>query len=153
MIFLVDDNRPISYQTSNSCQKKKYRRILQKNFDESRNIYDNTKIPIEGRLYANLIYIYPKDTTDLDVDNFVKSIIDAFNGYIYDDDKTIDHVRCTKMSLKSFYVYDFNLAKLPTPIAEKLDRLLTTKRKDILIFEVGKFNEKMVEVGVSLDEA
>ena len=52
-------------------------------------------LPIEGELSARIVYFFT-ETTDLDVDNIIKPILDSLKGLVFEDDDHIFEVTARK---------------------------------------------------------
>lgn len=140
---LVTDLQPRSIQAKNV---QKYKTRLVDEFQKQG--YSVSGVPFAEILYSKVIYIHV-GKTNLDVDNLSKPLVDAFSGLIYDDDSTINHRVCSKISFNEIESYELNLAALPSKIAERFEELLDEKSNHIIYYEVGRFSEDMVFVGMT----
>lgn len=83
------------YQHGNTCNfKNAFKKVLKKS-------YKQEKIDLKTPLIISILIYYPSSeriTKKPDLDNMVKSIIDAGTGIIYEDDSQICGISCAKVN-------------------------------------------------------
>jgi len=137
----VTNMRPRSIQ---AIGVQKYKANLIEEFNKQGISFPGT--PFSSALYSKIIYIH-LTTTDIDVDNMSKPLVDAFKGIFYVDDIKINHRVCSKISYKDFIEYEMNLTSLPSQVIERFDKYLEEKSEHILYFEIGYFSKSMLYIG------
>lgn len=97
---------------------------------------------LAGELYARIAWFH-SEKTKTDIDNIVKSILDALNGVVYADDYQI--VKC--LSERVDTTKDFALSASAEVYQELVALLGNEQIKHIVYIEVGQLSSRRIVFG------
>lgn len=83
---------PRTPQTKNSKSRKDWKERVR---TAAASAWPANALPLEGELSARIVYFF-SETTDLDVDNVIKPILDSLEGLVFEEDDHIFEVTARK---------------------------------------------------------
>lgn len=99
--FFIEADFPTFQSGSRSDDKKKsIRDILKEDYHLERGQYIFNK---NDRLWARIFYFSQTQAKEHNTHNVIKPLLDAFEGFIYQDDQQILHFEGTRLEMKGFY--------------------------------------------------
>lgn len=103
-----------------------------------------TNAPLAGDLYCRIAYFHAVPSTQ-DVDNIIKSILDALKGVVFQDDVAIVQCLTSKVDIRKNYAISNGNA--PGGAAEELTVCLEGQPAHTLYVEVGSVLAQRIVFG------
>jgi len=122
-----------------SGSNKKFQAALA---EAARAVFVSAKLT--GDLYCRLVYFHAIPTGQ-DVDNIVKSILDALKGVVFEDDLAV--VQCLACKIDTQRPYQIAKDAAPVGVLEELGGRLDEKPDHCLYLEVGQCSTQQVFFG------
>jgi Holliday junction resolvase RusA-like endonuclease len=86
--------RPLSHQTRKKINKNAFKAAIASKFSDKKLLAD-----FSGKsLCMHILFVVNPEKTPSDIDNLAKLLNDALIGYIYDDDRAIEHLSLLRFS-------------------------------------------------------
>lgn len=98
---------------------------------------------LDGELYARIVWFHDRQSGD--VDNIVKPILDALEGVVYRNDRSV--VKCSSERVELRQDYRLSDAGVPRGVYDELIGLLGQNHSNILYVEVGRITSRQVNFG------
>ncbi len=141
-VYTMYDGRPVSYNAK-KASKDNYKNALKNKFiSDYAHCY--LGLPLSIELESRFIY-YTTVQDQCDIDNISKPTIDAFTGYIYNDDKQIIQRLANRHDISSLAAISIDCSNMPIEVATDIYQCIQSNSKHLLICSFAPIDKNKLE--------
>lgn len=142
-VYTTYNKKPISHNSADTKAKTRYRKDLQNQFvAKYQKLY--TGLPIKDTVEIRIAYYNRVRYRNqcIDIDNISKPTVDAYKGYIYEDDRQVIQRIAMKYDVAPLEIVDIDCSDMPFEVAREIEVNMKSNCEHMIIFSVTTITKK-----------